>query len=191
MFISPLSVAQISSDLRWVECEGSFKYEESNEMRNFSRHSRQIPYPHPCTFAGLMEVYETNYIHIRNLLGDVRSGTDVYRIEFDAAPAVWVRVFERTKYTATLNMRYAQMEGMCAEEIPDIDVKIYFDALQAEVNALSRSGSSRSGDRVCPQVDPLLANLDKRWKANRFLYKWLAYCVRKKTRIVCVRQLRD
>ena len=165
-------------------------------MRNFSRHSRQIPYPYPCTFAGLMEVYETNFIHIRNLLGDVRSGTDVYRIEFDAAPAVWVRILERTKYTATLNMRYAQMEGMCAEEIPDIDVKIYFDALQAEVNALSKSGSSksgssRSGDRVYPQVDPLLANLDKRWKANRFLYKWLAYCVSKKTRIVCVRQLRD
>lgn len=155
-------------------------------MRNFSRHSRQIPYPLPSTFAGLMEVYELNYIHLRNLLGDLRMGPDNYRIEFDAAPAVWVSVKERTKYTATLNLRYAAIKGMCSEELPDLDVKIYFDALQAEVNAVN--GGGRTGS---PSDAALLAHLRKRWKANRFLCKWLAYCVRKNAKIVRIRQLRS
>ena len=148
-------------------------------MRNFSYKLRQIPYPYPRTFAGLMEMYEVNYMYIRNLLGDLRSSADVYRVEFDAAPPVWMSVIERTKYTVTLNLRYERMEAFSSEELPDVDVKVYLDALQAEVCALSKS--SHSGQT---QTNALLVSLEKRWKANRFLYKWLAYCTGQSIRVV-------
>lgn len=133
------------------------------------KHAR-IPSPKPNTFAGLMEMYEHNYIKLRKLCGDINKLPEYRCSQIDNALDLHVEVVERTKYTTTINLTYKfRYHYTSAPRIlPNIYIKVYFDAMQAEV--LHREVKNSSIQRE-------LKKLGNKWRDNRFLYKWLSYCL--------------
>ena len=123
--------------------------------------------PEPETFAGLMEIYETNYINIRRLCGNL-SLLDAWVIsQVKTGLDLHLKILERAKYTLTVKLTYQfnHVNSQRIDEYPDLVVRIYYDAKQAEVltNQTRKTGKN--------------AHLSSKWYDNRFLYKWLNYCL--------------
>lgn len=134
---------------------------------NFAR----IPHPDPNTFAGLMEVYENNYIKLRKLCGNFDILHEYSYSRVSKALDLHLQVIERTKYTITLNLTYRFIEhnDNQSKDLPNLQIRVYFDAMQAEV--LHREMRRASTD------SPKDSRLRNKWKDNRFLYKWLSFCI--------------
>lgn len=144
--------------------------------------SNILAQPLPSSFSGLMEMYEGNYIRLRKLLGDKDKIPAVAVSRISNGMDLYLQVLEQTKYTSTIALTYYfsdAEEGFQA--YPNLKLRIYYDALQAEV--MSRA-YRRPHIQPYRQHDPNFhafnhkadPSLLKRWRMNRFLYKWLAYC---------------
>lgn len=136
--------------------------------------------PLPNSFSGLMEMYEGNYIRLRKLLGDKDKMPSVAVSRVSQGMDVYLQVLEQTKYTSTIALTYYfsdAEEGFLA--YPNLKIRIYYDALQAEVMSKSYKVKNRRSDpnyhAFNHHIDPSLL---KRWRMNRFLFKWLAFCDR-------------
>lgn len=127
----------------------------------------------PGSFAGLMAIYEQNYIYINELLGNL-----------EALPKQWVsrlpthlplrfKVLERFRYTTTLSLTYLFRESGVPHTDPDIIVRLYHDAGVAE--ALGFGESPQECGAMTQPVDGWV--LERKWQLNRFLEKWLEYCL--------------
>ena len=129
----------------------------------------------PCTFAGLMELYESNYIRLRNLVPDADALQPKVISRVPGALDLHLRIVERCKFTTTLNLTYhfSDVEGVFPA--PDIRVRIYHDAQVGEVIACGRRRGLRHAEynRMHHQY-----TLEEKWRMNRFLQKWLGYCLR-------------
>jgi len=130
--------------------------------------------PLPNSFAGLMEMYEVNYIHVRKLCGDRISMPSAAVSRVPEGMDLHLQVLIRTKYTSTIALThyFADSEvGLVA--YPDIKLRIYYDSLQAEVLPQCCRLNLRAFSH-----DAAHFFLLKRWRMNRFLFKWLSYCDR-------------
>jgi hypothetical protein len=125
------------------------------------------------SFVSLMTLYESNYIRLRALLGDVRGlqGRVVSTAPGDLD--LHVETLEHCRYTSILRMTYLfdADDGTVAE--PDLEVRVYHDARLAEAchGAARLRHPGLSGLR-----DSLPAGLGRRWVRNMLLNKWLDYC---------------
>ena len=137
----------------------------------YTNSSASIPLPEPKTFAGLMEIYETNYINIRRLCGNINLLDEWVISQVQTGLDLHLRIIERAKYTLTLKLTYQFTDGseQRIDEYPDLLVRVYFDAKQAEVLQVFSSQQPRRVD--------YRQRLRKKWYDNRFLYKWLKYCL--------------
>ncbi|MEJ2686638.1 MAG: DUF1249 domain-containing protein [Gammaproteobacteria bacterium] len=126
-------------------------------------------------FAGLMEVYEQNYIRLRRLVPDLSAIGPVAVSRVDGALDLHLRIVERCKYTTTLTLTYQFQDELGRFPAPDLQARIYHDAQAAEVIACGRLKGVRSAeyDRRHKQY-----SLAEKWQINRFLQKWLGYCLR-------------
>ena len=128
----------------------------------------------PGTFAGLMDLYERNYISMRRLIPDMPSPQTSWRSQTPGGLHLHLRVLERFRYTTELSLTYYfnRNEQWLAE--PDLHIRIYHDARLAEVI------SARLRHRpyfVEDKAEYEQKQLHSRWHVNRFLYKWLNYCL--------------
>jgi uncharacterized protein YqiB (DUF1249 family) len=128
--------------------------------------------PQPSTFAGLMELYEANYIRLRRLCGELSDFPAHVVSTARGALDLHLTLLERSPYTTSLVLTYLLPDAQGAlRPDPNLVVKVYHDARQAE--ALSREPGThwraRSGGDSA-------SALEARWRLNRFLYKWLGYC---------------
>ena len=102
-------------------------------MRCATKFAR-IPQPNPNTFAGLMELYENNYIKLKRLCGNFDVLHDYSYSKVSKGLDLHLHVIERTKYTITLNLTYKFFESNNKlRELPNLLIRVYFDAMQAEV----------------------------------------------------------
>jgi uncharacterized protein len=128
----------------------------------------------PGTFAGLMTVYESNYIKLRQLSTALEWDTDTFVSSSSRDNDLHAEILRREPYTTTLRLTYwFQEAGGGAMPDPDLVLRIYHDARlveavssgdahrHAKLRELARSGSS--------------AELDRRWRINMMLNKWLDY----------------
>lgn len=131
-----------------------------------------IPFPFPNTFAGLMELYETNYINIRKLCGNLDELNDYAVSSIQQGMDLHLSVIEKNKYTITLYLtyRFAQVDEDQSKEYPAATIRVYYDAMQAEV--LDRIS------KVDKQGPNSSDNLYQKWHTNRFLFKWLSFSLR-------------
>lgn len=121
-----------------------------------------------------MELYEQNYLRIRCLLPDVRNMQGESISYASGCLRLRVRVIDQTRFTSTVHLSYL-MSG--EESRPDVEVRIYHDAAQAEI--LNRHCKlSKNIYRISKINDPSESTLLSKWKLNRFLYKWLNYLQR-------------
>ncbi len=123
----------------------------------------------------LMELYELNYIQLRQLIPEIDLVQDREVSSIKGALDLHLTVRERCKYTTTLHLSYHFEGDEGSTPAPDIVVRMYHDAQVAEV--ISR-GKGR-GQNV-PGFDRFHHDypIEARWRVNRFLQKWLGFCLR-------------
>lgn len=124
------------------------------------------------TFADLMDLYERNYIGIRRLIPDLPEAGARRVSGVSDGLSLHLVLRGRFRYTTELSLTYyfTKPQGLVAE--PDLRIRVYHDARLAEVVAahLRRWPGFEIGEG-----DP--GPLRARWRVNRFLYKWLSYCL--------------
>ncbi|WP_253481510.1 DUF1249 domain-containing protein [Natronocella acetinitrilica] len=124
------------------------------------------------SFATLMELYEGNYILMRRLAPSLRHLQDSNISRVDGTVDLHLRVHERSPYTTTVSMtHYFDLEEGAVE--PDLLLRVYHDARVAEVMPETPVERFRlwNGDQPDPR------SLEWRWEMNRFLNRWLRYCL--------------
>jgi uncharacterized protein YqiB (DUF1249 family) len=132
----------------------------------------------PGSFLSLMTLYESNYIRLRQLLGDLQQLPDTQVSKASGDCPLHARVEERSRYTTTIPLTYQFVDGNELTNDPDLQVRIYHDARLGEALRCLRW-------RRHPLFNALLADtryesvrqLDERWQRNIMLNKWLDYCV--------------
>jgi len=127
----------------------------------------------PQSFVGLMDLYERNYIGIRRLVPSLPAAGETRVSVVAGALDLHLTVIERFRYTTELHLTYLFQRGAEIEVEPDLYIRVYHDARQAEVTAARLRHwpgfANEAGDRQ--------PTLRSRWHVNRFLYKWLNYCL--------------
>lgn len=125
-------------------------------------------------FANLMELYENNYIFMRRLLPELDRLPDQMVSQVAGAVDLRLEILERCPYTTMLALTHEFADGSESGTSPDLEIRIYHDARTAE--ALANTDFSRVGIwQREPRPDP--SSLAWRWEVNRFLFRWLRYCL--------------
>ncbi|MEJ1964765.1 MAG: DUF1249 domain-containing protein [Gammaproteobacteria bacterium] len=131
----------------------------------------------PRSFVALMALYESNYLRLGWLAGELSSLNGSHRSVVRNDCDLLLSVTERTTYTTTLHLTYRFDDaGALADaiEYPDMGIRIYHDARLVE--AQEWAGTHANG-----VLQALRRNaereLDQRWARNVMLNKWLEYCL--------------
>lgn len=127
----------------------------------------------PGTFTGLMTLYESNYIKLDQLT-TAFDWTGSSMVSASARDRdLHADILRREAYTTTLRLTYwfHEADGVVVPD-PDLIVRIYHDARLVE--------AVTGRDRHCHHKLRELAGgsgaeLDRRWRVNMMLNKWLDY----------------
>ena len=126
----------------------------------------------PKSFVGLMALYESNYLRLLRLIPEIGrlDGCFVSRVAGDCD--LYVEIIETDRYTVTLSLTYRLVtdEGLLAD--PDMTVRVYLDGQQAEVLSIGERQRHTALRRL---VLEHRQELDRRWRFNVVLNKWLEY----------------
>jgi uncharacterized protein YqiB (DUF1249 family) len=125
-------------------------------------------------FANLMELYERNFRHLQALAPGLHRMPDRFVSHGPGGLSLHLEVQERHKYTTVLNLTHYFERDERSHAVPDVQIRVYHDARQAEVTRccgregfLSELGGLPDGVSV----------LQRKWTLNVFLDRWLEYCV--------------
>ena len=137
----------------------------------------------PRSFVALMSLYESNYLRLASLAGDLRQlgGVRVSRVVGDCD--LRLNVTERSPYTTSLDLTYLfHQEGPGSEDVlttyPDMRVRIYHDARLVEAQDWAPETRRRLEHEVLRRLRGAAEReLDQRWARNTMLNKWLEYCI--------------
>lgn len=141
-------------------------------MRSSSRYGCEDVMPHD--FVSLMDMYEENFIKLKKLIPDLALIESHCVSKVKDHLDLHLSIVERSKYTTTLMLSYCFNEEQSSRMEPNLKIRIYHDAGLAEV----MSGKLHHGRLV---LDNLPSDaLKQKWQLNRFLAKWLKYCLRQK-----------
>jgi len=122
-------------------------------------------------FNSLMELYENNYILIRLLAPGLRSYTqEKYLSHPVGVLPLELSNIEHNKYTTTFKLTYLFSESSRQQREPDLTIRLYHDACTCEV--MSGLIPSRRAEMRRTR------DLNDGYRLNRFLHKWVAYCLR-------------
>lgn len=125
----------------------------------------------PGGFVSLMDLYENNYLRLRRLLPQLEKLPGHTVSELPGCLSLHLQILERSRFTTTLRLTYFFRENGISRPEPDLTIRIYHDANQVEV----LTGHLRHG-RLRYDHIPEMA-IPVKWKLNRFLFKWLGYCL--------------
>lgn len=122
-------------------------------------------------FVSLMDMYEINFMRFKKLVCNIDTidGHAIARLSH--CLDLHLTIVERCKFTTTVTLSYAFDDEKGVAYEPDLRLRIYHDARLIEVVA----GNLRHG-RLHHDHVPADA-LKLKWKLNRFLYKWLGFCL--------------
>jgi hypothetical protein len=131
----------------------------------------------PRSFVALMGLYESNYIRLGWLVGELAALDGRHRSVVAGDCDLLLTMTERSPYTSTVNLTYLFSEEGFPEaetQFPDMQVRVYHDAHLAEAHEWA-------GTHTQPVLKALRTHaereLDQRWARNVMLNKWLEYCV--------------
>lgn len=118
----------------------------------------------------LVELCEENYGYLRKLLPELREMRGRYRSCGDEHADLFLEVIEHSRYTSLVHLTYYFEHEQGREPEPDVMLRVYHDAEQAEVIDLKQS--------VLPVQSLYEApGLLNKWQVNLFVSRWLAFCV--------------
>ncbi|MEM7208340.1 MAG: DUF1249 domain-containing protein [Pseudomonadota bacterium] len=117
-----------------------------------------------------MDLYEQNYILLRLLAPTLKSmPEDEFVSDVTGCLPVYMQIVSQEKYTTTLMLTYRFENRSFYPKQPDLTIRVYHDAKTAEV----MSGFLHGQRRCLRKSRELVTGL----QINRFLYKWLRYCL--------------
>ena len=125
----------------------------------------------PQGFVSLMDMYEINFIRFKKLTGNIDSLKDYSVSHVFGCLDLHLIVNERSKYTTTVTLSYVFDDESVNVFEPDLKLRICHDAQLIEVIA----GHLKHGKQRLDHVPADALRL--KWQLNRFLYKWLGYCL--------------
>jgi len=126
----------------------------------------------PGTFTGLMTLYESNYIKLNQLCAALEWPADAIVSSSPRDNDLYAEIVRREPYTTTLRLTYWFDDAGVPAADPDIIVRIYHDARLVE--AVS-SGEAHRHAKLREIACSSNAELDRRWRLNMLLNKWLDY----------------
>ena len=128
----------------------------------------------PRSFVALMSLYESNYLRLANLAGDLRHLPDtcISRVPDDCD--LRLSVSERSPYTTSFDFTYVFSEDSGIRTYPDMRVRIYHDARLVEAQEWATQHDHQALRRMRGLAE---RELDQRWARNTMLNKWLEYCI--------------
>jgi uncharacterized protein YqiB (DUF1249 family) len=126
----------------------------------------------PKSFAGLMAVYESNFLRLLQVVPELERLDGCFRSRVAGDCELHVDILERCRYTTTLSLTYYFETDTGSTADPDMLVRVYFDGQLAE--AMSLCGTHRNSD-LRRLVREHRTELDARWQRNIVLNKWLEY----------------
>jgi uncharacterized protein YqiB (DUF1249 family) len=126
----------------------------------------------PRSFVGLMALYESNYLRLMQLVPELDRLDGCFRSRVAGDCDLYVEILERSRYTVTLSLTYhfETDDGLLAD--PDMSVRAYLDGRLAEVLAIGRRQRHPALRQL---VREHREELDRRWRVNMVLNKWLDY----------------
>lgn len=128
----------------------------------------------PRSFAGLMSVYESNYLRLLHLIPELERLDGCYRSRVAGDCDLFVDVLERSRYTVTLSLTYYFESDAGRIADPDMQVRAYLDGQLAEAMILSAEHRHAEFRRLVREHG---LELNKRWRRNVVLNKWLDYLI--------------
>lgn len=123
----------------------------------------------PGSFVSLMTLYESNYIRLGWLCGDLDRLADGGAARIDASLTLEYCVEERGPYTTLLCLSLSAGGG-AATGLPQLLVRVYHDARVVEASEIRHRAPS------APSLPVSGETLAPRWARNVMLNKWLEYC---------------
>ena len=132
----------------------------------------------PRSFVALMSLYESNYLRLATLAGDLRQlpGAAISRVPDDCD--LRLAVTERSPYTTSFDLTYLFDTESGQESsfttYPDMRVRIYHDARVVEAQEWAVQHDHQGLRRLRGVAE---RELDQRWARNTMLNKWLEYCI--------------
>jgi hypothetical protein len=126
----------------------------------------------PGSLGGLLTLYESNFIKLRELLPGLGSLRGDYRSASVRDLPLHLAVVPGSRYTldATLTYHFAGTAGPVAD--PDLRLRVYFDARMVEVVGWSGAPRHHELRRLGRAA---AREIDIRWARNAMLGKWLDY----------------
>jgi uncharacterized protein YqiB (DUF1249 family) len=125
----------------------------------------------PRGFVSLMDMYENNYLRLRRLIPDLDKLPDNAISRMPGCLNLYLSVLERTEFTTTLYLTYYFQDDNKRIAEPALTIRVYHDANQAEVLTGNLQHGREQHDHIPSKTKKI------KWKFNRFLYKWLGYCL--------------
>ena len=134
----------------------------------------------PRSFVALMSLYESNYLRLAQLVGDLR-GLPVASVSHVADDCdLRLTVSERSPYTTSFDLTYVfdAIDAINANDgvttYPDMRVRVYHDAHLVEAQEWAMHHDHEALRRLRGVAE---RELDQRWARNTMLNKWLEYCI--------------
>ena len=123
--------------------------------------------------AGLIRIYEASYVRLAKLVPDLPACDRVMVSRVAGALDLHLEIIERQPYTTSLKLtyRFADRDGCVLE--PNARINAYHDVRAAEVVSHCRRRKSHA---IRPWTPGRMPELDRKWRMNRFLLKWLRFC---------------
>ena len=126
----------------------------------------------PRSFAGLMSLYESNYLRLLHLIPEFESLDGCFRSRVAGDCDFHLEILERERYTVTMALTYYfDADGGLAAD-PDMIVRAYLDGRLAEAMSL---GGNHHLVEMRRSYRGHEKKLGERWARNVMLNKWLEY----------------
>lgn len=127
------------------------------------------------SFAGLMSLYEQNYIRFNLLVNNLEDLKDNAQSIRAGEITLHLQLLEKCRYTTTVLLTYRIKSDTDEIKTPDLKIRLYHDAQQAEVMSCCRHDPDAFEwleRRSCRTT------VQWRWRMNQLLYKWLNHCLK-------------
>jgi uncharacterized protein len=128
----------------------------------------------PRSFVALMSLYESNYLRLATLAGDLRQLPEVRVSRVADDCDLRLSITERSPYTTSFDLTYLFPQGEGISTYPDMRVRIYHDARLVEAQEWATHHDHQALRRLRGMAE---RELDQRWARNTMLNKWLEYCI--------------
>ena len=126
----------------------------------------------PRSFVGLMMLYESNFIRLRQLIPELERLDGYYQSRVAGDCDLHLEILDRSRYTVTLSLSYFfQVDGTRFAD-PDVKIRVYLDGNLAEAMSLCGEHCHAELRRLTRMHG---AELGARWRRNIVLNKWLDY----------------